>query len=228
MPPRRLARAYILAVIVLGAAAVVRSASVWSCDPLQFACYLTLALFTSTLKVRLPGIEGTFSANSVFPLVAVAQLGFAEAVALSVCCALVQSLWRTAKPPQAIQVVFNAAVWAMSIAATFYVYQFLLRSTAPGPNVMAFVAASCVFFIVNTFAISIVIGLVERTSFFGIWRIWHLWSFPYYLVSVALAAVLMSSGSAVAWKLAIATLPLILAVFLCYRRLVRRFSEAQT
>lgn len=75
-------------------------------------------------------------------------------------------------------------------------------------------AASCVFFIVNTFAVLIVIGLVERTSFFRIWRIWQLWSFPYYLVSVALAAVLMSSGSAVAWKLAIATLPLILAVFL--------------
>jgi hypothetical protein len=227
MPSNQTARVYILAVIAIGAAIVVASAANWNGEPLRFFCYAVLALLSSTLKVRLPGIAGTFSANSVFTLVAISQLSLPEAVLLSVGCAVVQSLWHVAKAPKPTQVFFNAGVFAISSAVTFYAYQFFLRWTTADAWVAAFVAASCVFFLVNTFAVSTVISLVENMPCWRIWRVWHLWSFPYYLVSVALAAVLMSSGSAVAWKLVVATVPLICAAFLCYRLLVQRFASAE-
>lgn len=158
MPRGRLVRTYIIGVITAGTVVVIDGAQVWNFAPLPFLCYVVLALFTSTLKVKLPGISGTFSANSVFTLLAIAQLGLTEAVLLSVGCSFVQSLWRASKPPLVIQVLFNAAVFAISCVATFWAYQFLIGWTAPSPRVIAFVAASCVFFLVNTFAVSGVIA----------------------------------------------------------------------
>jgi len=190
--------------------------------PRRFLCYAVLALLSSTLKVSLPGIAGTISANSVFTLVAVSQLSLAEAVLLSAGCAIMQSLWRPAKAPRPIQVFFNAAVFVCRDVLCLF-----LRWTTADARVAAFGAASCVFFLLNTLAISAVIGLVENTPWLRVWRVWHLWSFPYYLVSVALAGVLTSSGSAVTWKLDVATMPLICAAFHYYRWLVRRFSQAK-
>jgi hypothetical protein len=226
MPPNRPARGYIIAVIALAGAIAAAGIPHWNGEPLRFLGYAALALLSSTLKVRLPRITGTFSANSVFTLIAVSQFSFAEGILLSAGCAIVQCMWRAAKRPKLVQVLFNAAVFVISSAATFYAYHLFLRWTTADAWVAAFVAASCVFFLVNTFAVSGVIGLIEKTPVVRIWRVWHLWSFPYYLVSVALAAVLMSAGSAVSWKLALAAVPLICAAFLCYRLLVQRFSEA--
>lgn len=227
MPSNRTAQAYIVAVIALGGAVVAAGVTHWESEPRRFICYAVLALLSSTLKVRLPGIAGTFSANSVFTLIAISQLSFAEAVLIGVACAIVQCLWRAAKAPKLIQVLFNAGVFAISSAATFFAYQLFLRWTTADAWIAAFVAASCVFFLLNTFAISAVIGLVENTPWLRVWRVWHLWTFPYYLVSIALAGVLMSSGSGAAWKLAVATVPMICSAFLCYRLVVRRFSQAQ-
>ena len=46
---------------------VLRSTHWHSDDPVKFGCYLLAALLASSLKVSLPGIEGTLSVNFCSP-----------------------------------------------------------------------------------------------------------------------------------------------------------------
>src|SRR5215472_5986698 len=66
----------------MGAAAMVCVAFAlthWhSSDPVKFACYLAVALLASSLKIKLPGINGTMSVNFLFILLGVLELSFAQ------------------------------------------------------------------------------------------------------------------------------------------------------
>jgi len=42
-------------------------------DPVKFACYLLAALLASSLKVTLPGIDGTLSVNFLFTLLGILE-----------------------------------------------------------------------------------------------------------------------------------------------------------
>ena len=65
------ARAFIAAMALMGSICVVYSFAHWqSGDPVKFVCYLTAGLLASSLKVGLPGIEATLSANFLFTLLA--------------------------------------------------------------------------------------------------------------------------------------------------------------
>src|SRR5215831_19008937 len=60
----RTAKAYITLVIVSGTLILLLAAGSWSSTNLkQFIIFLGLAALASTLKVRIPGIEGTMSPN---------------------------------------------------------------------------------------------------------------------------------------------------------------------
>ena len=45
---------------------------------MKFACYLVAALLASSLKVSLPGIEGTLSVNFLFTLLGILELSLPE------------------------------------------------------------------------------------------------------------------------------------------------------
>src|ERR1700690_2998711 len=77
-----------------------------SSDPLKFACYLLVALLASSLKIKLPGINGTMSVNFLFILLGVLELSFGETLVIGFAAVLVQSYWKSSnlKP---IHVLFN-------------------------------------------------------------------------------------------------------------------------
>lgn len=62
-------RAFISGMALAGSVCLVVAALQWhSSDPLKFTCYVIAALLASSLKVSLPGIEGTLSVNFLFTL----------------------------------------------------------------------------------------------------------------------------------------------------------------
>src|SRR4029077_19641679 len=90
-------KAYVALVTRAGIAVLFVAAGSWSCSSLrQFLIFLGLAAVSSTLKVRIPGIEGTMSPNFVFLVLLMAFCSFSEVIAVTLVAALVQSLW-TAK-----------------------------------------------------------------------------------------------------------------------------------
>src|SRR5882757_9030380 len=77
-----------------------------SSDPVKFACYLGAALLASSLKVTLPGIEGTLSVNFLFTLLGILELTFPETLLIGLASTLGQFYWRPARQLKLVQLVF--------------------------------------------------------------------------------------------------------------------------
>jgi hypothetical protein len=189
---------YVWSVIV--AAGLVCSASLagWTLnDPQRFAMYLAVALAASAFKLRLPGIDGTYSLNFLFILVGVACFSLPETLVAGCGAALVQSLFRAQKRPTWLQLLFNVANLSLSIAAAF-----LIARKLPAAGLVTFrpallALAACAYFVVNTILVSGVLSLLQGEPLRQVSRQWYLWSFPYYLVGAALVNLLPLQGQSV-------------------------------
>ena len=72
-----------------------------SSDPVKFVCYLIAALLASSLKVSLPGIEGTLSVNFLFTLLGILELSLPETLLIGLASTLGQFYWRPARQVKA-------------------------------------------------------------------------------------------------------------------------------
>lgn len=226
MPTNQSAKTFITTVIALGAVVVMHAAMYWDGNLLEVAGYLVLAAFASTLKVRLPGVPGTFSANCLVTVLALAQLTMAPFVVVSVACALVQSRWRAVKPALRLQAAFNAGVFAISAAASAWTYRSMERLAPAIPGIVSLLIASCVFFFINTGAVSLVMALVDGVSPLRVWRVWHVWSLPYYVINVALVVPIIPLVPASMLLVIALMVPMLLGPFAAYQWFVRKAAPA--
>ena len=226
VPINQNARTFISTLIALGGIFMIHAAVTWRGQPLLLTAFLVVAALASTLKVRVPGIPGTFSANCLVTVLAIAQMTVADVVFVGVVCALVQSKWHAKQRPAAVQMAFNAAVFVISGTAGGWTYA-ALQIFAPGlPGVASLVIAACVFFTVNTGSVSVVMALIEGLSPLQAWRTWHVWSLPYYLVNIAAAVLIMSVTPTSVIVVVAMILPLILLPFAGYHWFMRRVAPA--
>src|SRR5215510_4703387 len=122
MPTR--AKIFIALTAAIGVAVVAASLWHWhSDDVLRFFCYLAIAVFASSLKVRLPGIDGTMSVNFLFILLGVLELSLPETLLIGCSAALVQCLWRTNQSTSPEKIAFNVfSNMANAIALAYFAY----------------------------------------------------------------------------------------------------------
>jgi len=188
----------------------------------RYFSYLLLAVLASTMKVRLPGITGTMSVNFLFVLIGIADFTLAETLTMGCLAILTQCLWRTKSTPGPVQVVFNVAALAVSIAAAYQVSHYAM-ALARAESLSAMLAlAACVYFLSNTLLISGVLCLLEGKSLSKIWQQCYLWSFPYYLVGSAIAGLVTVSSRAIGWQGSLLALPLMYLVYTFYRLYLAR------
>ncbi len=183
-------------------------------DPARYALYIVLAAFGSTLKVRLPKIQGTISLQFLFVLLAVAQLTLCETLILGCLSTLMQSVWRARTRPRLVQVLFNVAALAISTAAA-YTGSHALAHQNNLPALLA--SAACIYYLGNAGLVSLVLSLVSQRPFYEVWRQCYLWTFPYYLIGAGIAGVVSMSGSIAGWKPALLVLPVMYLVHWYYR-----------
>lgn len=92
------ARAFIAGLALFGATCLIFSFARWqSNDPVKFVCYVIAALLASSLKVTLPGIEGTLSVNFLFTLLGILELSLPETLVIGLASTLAQFYWRPAR-----------------------------------------------------------------------------------------------------------------------------------
>ncbi|MCZ2151920.1 MAG: hypothetical protein LC126_29605 [Bryobacterales bacterium] len=212
----RNARIYIACVAVLGLGLLVLSlATGWeSQDAVRYTVYVGLALIASTWKVRLPGMQGTMSANFLLILIGVAELSMDETLAMASLAAVVQCLWRAAKRPAPVQILFNAGAICLSVYASYQIAH--LFSAAPRAPVYLALAAA-VFFIINTGLVSQVLALLNGKRLLDVWRNCHLWTFPYYLAGAGITAVICAADRTMGWKQSLLPLGLMYLLYTYYR-----------
>src|ERR1700756_4939146 len=95
MPLSAQAKAFITVLAAIAAACFFAGATHWHPpDLVHFFCSLVLAMVASTLKITLPGIDGTMSVNFLFILLGVMEMSYAETLLMGAAAVVVQCYWR--------------------------------------------------------------------------------------------------------------------------------------
>jgi diguanylate cyclase (GGDEF)-like protein/putative nucleotidyltransferase with HDIG domain len=224
MPLR--ARLFIGLTSCLGVVLFAHSMWQWHCDEIaRFACYLTVALVASGLKVQLPGIDGTMSVNFLFILLGILELGLPETLVIGCAATLIQSAWHTQSKPEPVKVLFNVfSMMANAIVLSFCVYHRLEKLLGTGTPLLLIVTA-IVYFVANTLSVSLIISLTEQKPCRKVWSECYFWSFPYYLVGAAVVFTIGVVNRHAGWQTSLLVLPIIYWVYRSYRLYLGRLES---
>jgi hypothetical protein len=218
-----LAKAYITMIAALATATLVIAASRWNPQSLtQFVALFALALLASAMKIHLPGFKTTISTNFVFILTGIAVLSFSETVLLGLGGALVQSLWKTQQRPKPVQVLFNGACLTVCAAAAYWVSHALPAMLGLSSVAAMMVVGACVYVLLNTGLVSLVISLAEGSSLKKIWPSCYEWSFPYFLIGSAVAGLASAASQSTTWGVILLTAPVMYCAYVYYRMHILR------
>lgn len=226
-PLPRTARSYLVLVWVIGSAVLASALRHQPLFNLALFLYLAGAVASSTLKVQLPGVTGTLSVNFVFVLTGIADLPLAEALLVGCAAAISQSLFRAFRRTSAVQVGFNLANITLSIAAGYAAFHSPWLSSGPfGSLPVRLLAATALFYAVNTALVAGIIALTEAKGFLQVWRSSFGWVMVHYLVGAAVAAMLTGSRQAFGWTSWLLILPAFYLIYRSYQIYLRSIQEA--
>src|SRR2546425_207262 len=223
-----LAKAYIATIAALASAVLIVLASRWNPESLgHFVLFFALAMLASAMKIRLPGFKTTISTNFVFILIGIALFSFGETVLVGLGGALVQSLWKTQQRPKLVQVLFNAACLTVCTAAAFWTSHGVLAMLGLNSLGAMMVLGACVYVVLNTGLVSLVISLAERRPLKQVWPSCYEWTFPYFLVGAAVAGLASAAGRGTSLGMTLLVVPVMYLVYVYYRmQIVRAVLES--
>src|SRR6201982_732005 len=186
-------------------------------DPVRFVAYLIAALLASSLKVGLPGIEGTLSVNFIFTQLGILELSLPETLLIGLAGTLGQFYWRPARQLKPVQLLFHVSQVTVSSAAAYGAYQLVVTRVLHAPGPLALVVAAITHFVCNTTALSTIIGLPEDKSIRKVWGESHLWLLPYYMVGAAASGLVHFLNGHIGWQSSLLVLPPMYLMYRSYR-----------
>ncbi len=211
------ARFFIGATAALGVWALAHA--LWhyqSTDLARFSCYLLVAVLASSLKIQLPGIDGTMSVNFLFILLGILELSLPETLLLGCTATLAQCLFGTRQKIVPVKIVFNVfSMMANAITVSYFAYQSLEHELGTG-TLLLLVVTALIFFVANTVPVAVIIALTEGKSAHKVWAECHFWSFPFYMVGAAIVFAVGLLSKEVGWQTSLLVLPLIYWVYRSY------------
>ena len=221
------AKAYIAMITALASAVLVVVTSRWNPENLgRFVLFFALATLASAMKIRLPGFKTTISINFVFVLIGLALFSFGETVLIGLGGALVQSLWKTRSWPKPVQVLFNAACLTVCTAAAFWISHAIPAMLGLNSVAAMMVLGACVYVVLNTGLVSLVIALAEGRPLRDLWSSCYEWTFPYFLVGAAVAGLASAASHGTNLGVALLVAPAMYLVHTYYRmHIVRAVLE---
>jgi hypothetical protein len=213
-----LAKAYIALIAVVATAVLTVAVNRWNPESFgRFILFFALAMAASAMKIRLPGLKTTISINFVFILIAIALFSFSETVLIGLCGALFQSLWRPLHRPKPVQILFNGACLTVCTAAAFWASHTAPAFAGANSTAAMIVAGACVYVVLNTGLVSLVISLAEGQSLKHIWPQCYEWTLPYFLVGAAVAGLASAAGHGADLGATLLVVPAMYFVYIYYR-----------
>ncbi|MGA3209657.1 MAG: hypothetical protein ABSD20_00025 [Terriglobales bacterium] len=189
-----------------------------SADATRFGILLLIAGVAARFKVTLPGLEGSMSMNLPFILVALAGLSFGEALAVAGLSTLVQCLPGKHRQ-RPVQIIFN--VCNVLNATGFAGLAFHQAHHLPvATGALLVMASTAAFFLGDTLPVSLVIAATDPTAEAGFSKVWReifSLTFPYFVLSAGLAAIVLAASMYIGWY-AVGVLPLMYGVYRSYQR----------
>ncbi len=185
---------------------------------------LTLASVTSRMKVKLPGINGNMSVNLPFLLTAIVSLSAAEAAVITLASTAVQCWPRKGTRINPQQLEFNLSMMVFASAtASLILHGAWLRQWSSAPACLALAAVT--LFAGQTAPVAAIISLSENKSIAEIW--WKLaqLSFPYYVLSAGVSAMVQTVSARMGWELALGVFPVMYGIHRSYRVYFDKMAE---
>jgi diguanylate cyclase (GGDEF)-like protein/putative nucleotidyltransferase with HDIG domain len=222
------AKAFIALMAIAAMVCFAFAATHWqSSNPIKFSCYLLVALLTSSLKIKLPGINGTMSVNFLFILLGVLELSFAETLCIGFAAVLVQCYWRPANGPKPIHVIFNLSQLPVGAAVSYGAYV-LAGKWLQGYLALTLLVVAISYFVFNTMAMAIIIRLTENKPILKVWSECYSWSLPYYLVGAALVGLVNFLNRHIGWQSSLLVLPPVYLMYRSYRLYLGKLEDEKT
>ncbi len=222
------AKVFVGVTALAGSAVLVNAFWHWHSNNLvKFACYLIIALFASTLKVRLPGIESTMSMHFLFVLLGVLELSLAETLAIGCAAALMQSLWMAKRRPEPIKVVFNVlSMTSTAVFLTYYCYHLcagFLKNSMP----LLLLVAALAYFLTNTIPVALVVTMNQGSSLRKVWSETYFWSLPYYLAGAAIVGLFSFANRFIGWQNGLLIVPIVYWIYRSYQLYLGRLEDGK-
>lgn len=188
---------------------------------------LALAVITSRMKVKLPGVNGNMSVNLPFLLTAVASLSAIETVIVACVSTAVQCWPRKGAKVNPQQMTFNISMMAFATCLASLVYHAQsLHAMSWYSTTVSLTAATVTLFVGQTTPVAFIVAASEGKSAGQIW--WNVaqLSFPYYVVSVGVTSMVQAVSSHLGWVLALAVFPVMYGIYRSYSLYFGRMAEA--
>jgi hypothetical protein len=195
--------------------------------PYLAVAVLALAILTSRMKAKLPGINGNMSVNLPFLLTAVLNLSSAEAVLVTCVSTAVQCWPRNQAKFNAQQMTFNLSMLTFaSAAASLIAHPTLLSQTLWSSDAWGLVLAGGALFLGQTAPVAGIVAVSEKKRTSSIWwELAHL-SFPYYVVSAGVTSMVQAVGVHLGWGLALGVFPVMYGIHRSYRGYFSRMADS--
>src|SRR5207245_10138881 len=136
--------------------------------------------------------------------------------------ALVQSVWKTQQRPKPVQVLFNGACLTVCTAAAFWTSHTALAMLGLKSLAAMMVLGACVYVVLNTGLVSLVISLAERCPLKQVWPSCYEWTFPYFLMGAAVAGLASAAERGTSLGMTLLVVPLMYLVYVYYRMPILR------
>jgi hypothetical protein len=192
--------------------------------PYYAVAVLLLAMATSRMKVKLPGLEGNMSVNLPFLLAAAVNLSAEEAIAITVVSTVVQCWPKRGSKLKTEQMVFNVSMMtlATSLASLLFHSGWLQR----GPENLGIALAAGALFLGQTVPVASIIALSGDEKVGSVWRNLAQLSFPYFVVSAGMTAMMQTVDHHLGWGAALAVFPVMYGIHRSYVTYFARAVEA--
>ena len=222
----RQAKIYVILTATLGVIVLERAgAPIHPSGDVRFLCYLVAAVFTSQLKVRLPGVPGTLSVNFFFLMLGILDLDIRQVLMLACAGTLGQMWWHAHPRPRPMQMVFNLASVTVASYGAFHAYHWHVLQALSGSPPVSLIASTVLFFLANTLAVSGVLALTERKGFWSIWRENFVWTAAQCMALAALAGLVHAVDERTGWEIALLLIPIIYLIYRSYDLYLGRLDE---
>src|SRR5580700_9888102 len=196
-----------------------------SVDLTRFACYLLVAVLASSLKIQLPGLDGTMSVNFLFILLSILELNLPETLVLGCTATLAQCLFGTRQKRVPLKIVFNVfSMMANAIVLSYLAYHALQRVLGAG-TLPLLVVTALIFFVANTAPVAVIISLTEGKPAHKVWAECHFWSFPFYMVGAAVVFAVGFVSKQVGWQTSLLVLPLVYWIYRSYHLYLAKLAD---
>ena len=184
----------------------------------ELVAVLFLAVLTSRMKIKLPGLNGNMSVNLPFLLIAAVQLSLFESLLIAAASTLAQCFPKAGSKPNTVQILFNVSIVSLAIGlgSLCFQYKLFVREALISASLLMTIVTAVVF-LAQTIPVAAIISLTEGAKILRIWSSIFLLSFPYYLLSAGITSIVTTVSRHFGWQIPLLLLPAMYAVYRSYQ-----------